>query len=164
MTTVHAFQHPTIDGATKSLQDYAGQVLLIVNVASRCGLTPQYTALEALYQRFKARGLRVLGFPCNDFGAQEPGSEAEIKAFCESKYSVSFPLFAKLHVKGPERAPLYAYLSAQPTAPDGAGDIAWNFAKFLVGRDGRVLARFSPQTAPDAPEVIGAIEAALQPA
>jgi glutathione peroxidase len=163
MTTVHDFQQKTIDGQTKSLKDYAGQPVLIVNVASRCGLTPQYTALEALHQRFKARGLHVLGFPCNDFGAQEPGTEAEIKTFCESKYAVTFPLFAKLHVKGPERAPLYEYLTTQPTAPDGAGDIAWNFAKFLVGRDGKVLARFSPQTTPDAPELISAIEAATRP-
>ena len=152
----------TIDGQDKSLKDYAGHPLLIVNVASRCGLTPQYTALEALYQRFKGRGLVVMGFPCNDFGAQEPGTETEIKTFCESNYNVSFPLFAKVHVKGPKQAPLYEHLTKQSTAPDGAGDIAWNFAKFLVGRDGRVLARFAPQTAPDAPEILSAIEAATK--
>lgn len=162
MTTLHDFQMKTITGESKSLKDYAGHPVLIVNVASRCGLTPQYTALEALYQRFKPHGLSVLGFPCNDFGAQEPGSEAEIKSFCESKYAVTFPLFAKVHVKGPERAPLYEYLTSQTTAPDGSGDIAWNFAKFLVGKDGTVLARFSPQTAPDAPELISAIEAATK--
>lgn len=162
MTTVHDFQVKTIDGQETSLKDYAGHPLLVVNVASRCGLTPQYTALEALYQRFKPRGLVVMGFPCNDFGAQEPGTEAEIKAFCESNYNVSFPLFAKVHVKGPERADLYEYLTTQNTAPDGPGDIAWNFAKFLVGKDGRVLARFAPQTTPDAPEVLTAIEAATK--
>jgi glutathione peroxidase len=162
MTTLHDFQMKTIDGRSKSLKDYAGHPVLIVNVASRCGLTPQYTALESVYQRFKGRGLNVLGFPCNDFGAQEPGTEAEIKGFCETNYSVTFPLFSKVHVKGPERAPLYEFLTAQPTAPDGPGDIAWNFAKFLVGKDGKVLARFSPQTAPDAPEVISAIEAATK--
>ena len=162
MTSVHDFQVKTIDGHNKSLRDYAGHQLLIVNVASRCGLTPQYTALEALYQRFKGRGFTVLAFPCNDFGAQEPGSEAEIKTFCESKYNVTFPLFSKLHVKGNDRAPLYEFLTTQHTAPDGPGDIAWNFAKFLVGSDGRVLARFNPQTAPDAPEVITAIEAATK--
>lgn len=164
MTSVHDFQVKTIDGQNKSLRDYAGHPLLIVNVASRCGLTPQYTALEALYQRFKGRGFTVLAFPCNDFGAQEPGTEAEIKTFCESNYRVSFPLFSKVHVKGPanQRAPLYEFLTSQQTAPDGPGDIAWNFAKFLVGSDGRVLARFNPQTAPDAPEVISAIEAATK--
>lgn len=162
MTTLHDFQVKTIDGQPKSLKDYAGHPTLIVNVASRCGLTPQYTALEALYQRFKARGFTVLGFPCNDFGAQEPGTEAEIKTFCETRYQVSFPLFGKVHVKGAEAAPLYAFLTSQQTAPDGPGDVAWNFAKFLVGKDGKVLARFSPQTAPDAPEVISAIEAATK--
>ena len=162
MTSLHDFQVKTIDGQNKSLRDYAGHPLLVVNVASRCGLTPQYTALEALYQRFKGRGFTVLGFPCNDFGAQEPGTEAEIKTFCESKYNVTFPLFSKLHVKGSERAPLYEFLTSQATAPDGPGDIAWNFAKFLIGSDGRVLARFNPQTAPDAPDVISAIEAATK--
>ena len=162
MTTVHDYQLKTIEGQDKSLKDYAGHPLLIVNVASRCGLTPQYTALEALYQRFKARGLVVVGFPCNDFGAQEPGTEAEIKTFCETNYKVSFPLFAKVHVKGPKQAPLYEHLTTQSTAPDGPGDIAWNFAKFLVGKDGRVLARFGPQTTPDAPEILSAIEAATQ--
>jgi glutathione peroxidase len=164
MTTVHDFQVKTIDGQTKALGDYAGHPLLIVNVASRCGLTPQYTALEAVYRKFKARGFQVLGFPCNDFGAQEPGTEEEIKTFCSTKYDVSFPMFAKIHVKGKEQAPLYDFLTEQQTAPDGPGDIAWNFAKFLVGSDGKVLARFAPQTAPDAPEVISAIEAATKEA
>jgi glutathione peroxidase len=162
MTTVHDFQVKTIDGRELSLADYAGHALLLVNVASRCGLTPQYTALEAVYKRFKARGFVVLGFPCNDFGGQEPGTEAEIKTFCQTSYDVSFPLFAKVHVKGPKRAALFEHLTSQATAPDGPGEIAWNFAKFLIGKDGRVLARFSPQTAPDAPELISAIEAATK--
>jgi glutathione peroxidase len=161
MATLHDFAVKTIDGQSKSLSDYAGKTLLVVNVASRCGLTPQYTALEALHQRFKGQGFSVLGFPCNDFGAQEPGSEAEIKTFCESNYKVSFPLFTKVHVKGGEQAPVYAFLTTQKTAPDGAGDIVWNFAKFLVGGDGQVIARFGPQTTPDAPEVVTAIEKSL---
>jgi glutathione peroxidase len=158
MATLHDFAVKTIDGQSKSLSDYAGKTLLVVNVASRCGLTPQYTALEALHQRFEGQGFSVLGFPCNDFGAQEPGSEAEIKTFCESNYKVSFPLFTKVHVKGGEQAPVYAFLTTQKTAPDGAGDIVWNFAKFLIGGDGQVIARFGPQTTPDAPEVVSAIE------
>jgi glutathione peroxidase len=162
MTTLHDFPVTTIDGHTKSLRDFAGKTLLVVNVASRCGLTPQYTALEALHERFEGRGFAVLGFPCNDFGAQEPGSESEIKQFCETNYKVTFPLFAKVHVKGAERAPVYEFLTTQPTQPDGPGDIVWNFAKFLIGLDGQVLARFSPQLAPDAPEVVGAIEGALK--
>jgi glutathione peroxidase len=162
MTTLHDFEAKTIDGQLKPLRDYAGKTLLVVNVASRCGLTPQYAALEALHQRFRGQGFSVLGFPCNDFGAQEPGSEADIKTFCESNYQVTFPLFSKVHVKGAERAPLYEFLTTQPTAPDGPGDIVWNFAKFLVGGDGRVLARWNPQVAPDAPEVISAIEGAAK--
>ncbi|MET0388017.1 MAG: glutathione peroxidase [Polyangiales bacterium] len=161
MTTLHDFRVNTIDGQPKSLKDYAGHPVLVVNVASRCGLTPQYSALEELYERFKPLGLEVLAFPCNDFGAQEPGTEAEIKTFCETKYNVTFPLFAKLHVKGPEQAPLYGFLTSQQTAPDAAGEVAWNFAKFLVDKEGQVIARFTPQTAPDAPEVLGAIQAAL---
>ena len=161
MATLHDFAVKTIDGQSKSLSDYAGKTLLVVNVASRCGLTPQYTALEALHQRFKGQGFSVLGFPCNDFGAQEPGSEAEIKTFCESNYKVSFPLFTKVHLKGSEQAPVYAFLTTQKTAPDGAGDIVWNFAKFLIGGDGQVIARFGPQTTPDAPEVVTAIEKSL---
>ena len=161
MTTLHDFEVSTIDGKSKPLRDYAGQTLLVVNVASRCGLTPQYSALEALQKRYASRQFTVLGFPCNDFAGQEPGTEAEIKAFCESRYQVSFPLFKKVHVKGAEQAPVYAFLTTQPSAPDGPGDVSWNFAKFLVGGDGKVLARFSPTTTPDAPELVGAIEKAL---
>jgi glutathione peroxidase len=161
MTTAHEFSHSTIDGQPKALSDYRGKVLLIVNVASRCGLTPQYTALEELYRGMKDRGLEVLGFPCNQFAGQEPGTEAEIKQFCESKYDVSFPLFSKLDVNGANRHPLYAWLTAQATKPDGPGDVKWNFGKFLIGRDGNVVARFTPKTSPTAPDVVDAIEAAL---
>jgi glutathione peroxidase len=162
MPTLHDFQVNAIDGQSKSLRDYAGKTLLVVNVASRCGLTPQYTALEALYRRFKDHDFAVLGFPCNDFGAQEPGTESEIKTFCESKYDVSFPLFSRVHVKGDEQAPLYKFLTTQNTAPDGPGDIAWNFAKFLIDGEGKVIARFGPQVAPDAPDVTSAIEKSTQ--
>ena len=149
-----------IDGKDTSLAAYKGKVLLVVNVASHCGNTPQYDAQEAAYKKYKGDGLVVLGFPCNDFGAQEPGTPDEIKTFCTTKYSVDFPLFAKLHVKGPEQHPLYATL----TGPNAAfpGDIDWNFAKFLIGRDGKVITRFKARVKPDAPEVVSAIEAALK--
>ena len=161
MTTLHDFNVTTIDGQPKALADYRGKVLLVVNVASRCGLTPHYTGLEELYREYKARGFEVLGFPCNDFGAQEPGTEAEIKAFCEAKYDVTFPLFSKLHVKGKEQAPLYAFLTTEKSAPEGPGDITWNFAKFVIGKDGKVAARFSPTTLPVAEELTAVIEKAL---
>lgn len=148
-----------IDGKDTTLKAYAGKALLIVNVASRCGNTPQYSGLEAVWKKYKDQGLVVLGFPCNDFGAQEPGTEADIKQFCTSKYDVTFPMFEKLHVKGPERHPLYAELSGEQ-APF-PGDVKWNFGKFLVGRDGRIAARFEPKTKPESPEVTAAIEKAL---
>jgi glutathione peroxidase len=149
-----------IDGKPTSLKAYEGKVLLVVNVASKCGLTPQYKALEGVYQKYKDRGLVVLGFPCNDFGNQEPGSNAEIKEFCSSNYDVSFPLFDKLHVKGPEQHPLYGALTG--SGSPFPGEIAWNFGKFVVGRDGKILARFEPRTTPDAKEVTEAIEQALE--
>ncbi len=148
-----------INGKTTSLKDFKGKVLLIVNVASQCGLTPQYIALEATYNKYQDKGLKVLGFPCNDFGAQEPGTNEEIKDFCSTKYKVSFPLFDKLHVKGSEQHPLYAALSG-PSSPF-PGDVKWNFGKFLVSRDGKILKRFEPEVKPDSAEVIEAIEAAL---
>ena len=160
MATAHDFTATTIDGTAQPLRDYAGRALLIVNVASQCGLTPQYAGLQQLHERFAARGLAVLGFPCNQFGSQEPGSEGQIKTFCETRFGVTFPMFAKVEVNGAGRHPLYGYLTAQATQPDGPGDVTWNFAKFLVGRDGAVLARFSPTVAPDAPELIAAIEQA----
>jgi glutathione peroxidase len=161
MTSAYDFTQKTIDGKDSSLADYRGKVVLIVNVASRCGLTPQYAGLEELYRGMKDRGFAVLGFPCNQFGAQEPGTEAEIQQFCSTKYDVTFPLFSKLEVNGKGRHPLYGWLTEQATQPDGAGDIKWNFAKFLVGRDGKLLARFAPATAATAPTVVDAIEAAL---
>jgi glutathione peroxidase len=157
----HEFTLETIDGAQQSLADYEGKVLLVVNVASRCGLTPHYAGMQQLHDEYRARGFAVLGFPCNQFAGQEPGSEAEIKAFCSAKYGVTFPLFAKLDVNGAGRAPLYAWLTSQATKPDGAGDIAWNFAKFVIGKDGQVAARFDPRVEATAPEVRAAIDAAL---
>ena len=161
MTSFYDFQHKTIDGEDKRLSDYRGKVLLVVNVASRCGLTPQYTGLEELYRDKKDEGLVVLGFPCNQFGAQEPGTEADIKQFCSTKYDVSFPLFAKLDVNGTTRHPLYTWLTSQDTQPEGAGDIKWNFGKFLINREGNVVARFSPTAAPTSESVIDAIDGAL---
>ena len=148
-----------IDKKDTSLKAYKGKVLLVVNVASRCGLTPQYKALEQLHQKYKSKGFTVLGFPCNDFGAQEPGSNAEIKTFCSSNYKVSFPLFDKLHVKGAEQHPLYTALSGKDSP--FPGDVKWNFGKFLIGKNGEILKRFEPTTTPDDAQVNAAIEAAL---
>jgi glutathione peroxidase len=145
-----------IDGKDTSLKAYKGKVLLIVNVASKCGLTPQYSALEELQKKYADKGFTVLGFPCNDFASQEPGSADEIKKFCSSKYDVTFPLFEKLHVKGAEQHPLYTALTGK--AAVFPGDVKWNFGKFLVSRDGKIVARFEPKTTPDSPEVTKAIE------
>ncbi|MEX2208478.1 MAG: glutathione peroxidase [Myxococcota bacterium] len=161
MPTLHDFTQTSIDGKPRSLADYKGQAALIVNVASKCGLTPQYAGLEKLHETYAARGLAVLGFPCNQFGGQEPGSEQQIADFCTTNYGVKFPMFSKLEVNGESRAPLYAWLTQEQTQPDGPGDVLWNFAKFLVGKDGRVIARFNPRVAPDAPELVAAIEKAL---
>jgi len=149
------------DGRLKTLSDYAGKVLLFVNTASRCGFTPQYEGLQRLYDAHHSNGFEVLAFPCNQFGGQEPGSDADVKAFCSTKYDVSFPLFSKLDVNGVARAPLYAWLTAEKTKPDGPGDIAWNFAKFVVGKDGRVKARFNPRVEPSDAALRKAIDAAL---
>ncbi len=146
----------TPDGADKSLGDYAGSVLLVVNVASRCGFTPQYEGLQALQDSYGAKGFAVLGFPCNDFGAQEPGNLDEIKTFCSTKFGASFELFDKVHAMGSTTEP---YTTLNQTEP--AGDVAWNFEKFLVGRDGTVISRFKSGVAPDSAELKGAIEAAL---
>ncbi len=161
MPTLHDFTQTTLDGKPQSLADFKGKATLIVNVASKCGLTPQYAGLEKLHETYGARGLAVLGFPCNQFGGQEPGSEAQIADFCTTNYGVKFPMFAKLEVNGAGRAPLYAWLTEAKTEPDGPGDVLWNFAKFLVGKDGVVIARFNPRVAPDAPELVAAIEKAL---
>ncbi|MET4633759.1 glutathione peroxidase [Kaistia defluvii] len=143
-----------IDGSQASLGDYAGRVLLVVNVASKCGLTPQYDGLEALYRTYKDRGLTVVGFPANNFMGQEPGTNAEIQDFCRLTYGVDFPMFAKISVKGDDRHPLYDALA-------GDEDISWNFEKFLIGRDGKVVARFAPKTEPQDPAVVEAIETEL---
>ena len=148
-----------IDGKETSLKAYQGKVLLIVNVASKCGLTPQYKALEAVYEKYKDKGFVILAFPCNQFNGQEPGSNEQIKQFCSTKYSVTFPLFDKIEVNGPGRHALYVAL-AGPGSPF-PGDIKWNFGKFLISRDGKILKRFEPRTVPDAPEVTEAIETAL---
>jgi glutathione peroxidase len=133
----------------------------VVNVASKCGLTPQYRQLQELYERYRERGLEVLGFPCNEFGGQEPASEAQIQEFCSLTFGVTFPMFSKVRVNGESRDPMYAYLTSQPTAPDGPGDIRWNFAKFLVGKDGAVTARFSPMVTPLDPALVAAVEKSL---
>lgn len=148
-----------IDGKATTLKPYEGKVMLIVNVASRCGNTKQYKELQALHDQYSKEGLAVLGFPCNDFGGQEPGSNEDIKTFCTTKYNVTFPMYDKLVVKGPEKHPLYQELSG-PESPF-PGDVKWNFGKFLVGRDGKILARFDPKTKPDDTKVVAAIEEAL---
>jgi glutathione peroxidase len=152
----------TIDGIPESLSAYKGKTVLIVNVASKCGYTPQYAGLQKLYSTYKDRGFVILGFPANNFMAQEPGTNAEIKTFCSRTYNVTFPMFSKISVKGDGQAPLYQYLTEQ--SPNGGthGDIKWNFTKFLVGKDGKVLARFEPAVTPGSPEMQKAIEAALQ--
>ncbi|HLK35833.1 MAG TPA: glutathione peroxidase [Polyangiaceae bacterium] len=159
--SIYDFSPKTIDGAEKSLADYKGRVLFVVNVASQCGLTPQYTGLEKLHETYGARGLSVLGFPANEFGAQEPGSNDQVKEFCTTNYGVKFDMFAKVKVKGAGIDPLFDYLTRPETNPSFSGEIKWNFNKFLLGRDGKVLARFEPPVAPTSPEVIHAIETAL---
>ncbi len=160
--TVLDFEVKDIDGDAVKLHDkYAGKVLLIVNTASKCGYTPQYADLEALYEQYKAKGLEVLAFPSNDFGGQEPGTEAEIKEFCSSKFKVTFPLFSKVVVKGDGKAPLYQYLTDTKTHPETGGEVKWNFTKFLVGRDGKVIARYEPKVKPTDDTVKEAVEKAL---
>jgi glutathione peroxidase len=159
--TVHQFEAKTIDGSLKKLTDYDGKVILVVNVASQCGLTPQYAGLQALHEEFAPRGFAVLGFPANEFGAQEPGTDEQIKDFCASRFSVKFDMFAKVKVKGPGIDPLFEFLTNQATNPKFSGDIKWNFNKFLVGKHGEVLARFEPQVEPTSPEVKLAVEKAL---
>ncbi|HYC54674.1 MAG TPA: glutathione peroxidase [Candidatus Binatia bacterium] len=161
MSNLHDFEVRNIDGQPQSLADYRGKVVLVVNVASKCGLTPQYEGLEALQKKYEDRGFTVLGFPCNQFAGQEPGTEGEIKSFCSLTYGVTFPLTSKVDVNGDSRDPVYGWLTSQSTSPDGAGDIKWNFAKFLVGKDGNVIARFSPTVSPEDPELVEAIEKAL---
>ena len=159
--TVHDLPVNTLNGEPGSLADLAGRTLLVVNVASKCGLTPQYAGLERLHERYAGRGFAVVGFPCNQFGGQEPGTAAEIGEFCSTTYGVTFPMLEKVEVNGPGRHPVYTELTAVPDASGEAGDVQWNFEKFLVGPDGRVLARFRPQTTPEDPALIAAIEANL---
>jgi len=161
MPTLHDFTMKTIDGEQHSLAEFKDKVLLVVNVASKCGLTPQYTDLEKLHEELAPRGFAVVGFPCNQFAGQEPGTDAEVKTFCSTTYGVTFPLFSKVDVNGPSRAPLYAWLTGQNAQPEGAGDIKWNFGKFVVDKQGKVVARFDPTTKPDAPELKQVIEKAL---
>ncbi len=179
MSSIYDIDVVTIDGQATTLADYKGKTLLIVNTASECGLTPQYEALEKLYESRKAEGLEILGFPCNQFGAQEPGEEAEIKSFCTARFGVTFPMFSKIDVNGDSRHPLYQLLfAAQPertTAPDSEfveklkgygfdskeGDVLWNFEKFLVSKDGEVVGHFAPDMTPDHPILTDALNAAL---
>jgi glutathione peroxidase len=160
--SLYDFSLNSIDGQPAPLAAYKGKVLLVVNVASKCGFTPQYKALEALYEKYKDQGLVVVGFPANNFMAQEPGTNEEIKTFCSRTYNVSFPMYSKISVKGDDKAPIYQYLTDKTANPNTGGEIQWNFTKFLVSRDGTIIARFEPKVKPDSPEVISAIEKALQ--
>jgi glutathione peroxidase len=159
--SVHDIELQTLAGSPASLGDFAGSAIFVVNVASECGLTPQYAGLQRLHDRFAERGFTVAGFPCNQFGAQEPGTADEISEFCSVNYGVTFPMFAKIDVNGPDRHPLYTELTGAPDAEGQAGDIQWNFEKFLVNGDGKIVARFRPLTEPEAPEVVAAIEETL---
>jgi len=159
MSLIHEIPVTAADGSQTNLSDQAGKVLLIVNVASKCGFTPQYEGLEALQKRYAGKGFSVLGFPCNQFGAQEPGDAAEIASFCKLTYDVDFPIFAKIHVNGDEAAPLYLYLKDEAPGLLGSKKIKWNFTKFLVDRAGKVVKRYAPQTKPE--ELAGDVEALL---
>ena len=159
--SVYDFTPSSIDGQPAPLSAWKGKVLLLVNVASKCGFTPQYKALESTYESYKDRGLVIVGFPANNFGGQEPGSNEEIKTFCSRTYNVQFPMMSKISVKGDDMDDLYKYLTDKTAHPETGGDIRWNFTKFLVDRNGSVIARFEPKTTPDSPEVKAAIEKAL---
>jgi glutathione peroxidase len=156
--SVFDFKMKDIDGKDVKLKKYKGNVLLVVNTASKCGYTPQYEGLQATFDKYKDLGFYVLGFPANNFGGQEPGTEKEIKEFCTSKYKVTFPMFAKISVKGDDKDRLYTYLTRKETNPEFGGDITWNFNKFLIDRKGKIVARFSSKQKPDSPEVIEAID------
>ena len=160
-SNLYNFTLPNIDGKPMPLADFKGKVILMVNVASQCGYTPQYSALEAIYEKYKSQGFVILGFPANNFGQQEPGTNEEIKTFCSRKYSVTFPMYSKISVKGDDQAPLYQYLT-QTADPTHTGDIKWNFTKFLVDRQGNVVGRFEPKVTPDSPEVTSAVEKLLK--
>jgi glutathione peroxidase len=159
---VYDFTLSSIDGQPAPLAAYKGKAILLVNVASKCGFTPQYTALESLYEKYKDRGLVIVGIPANNFGAQEPGTNQEIKTFCTRTYHVSFPMMSKVSVKGDDKAPLYQFLTDPSTDPQHGGEIKWNFTKFLIDRNGEIAARFEPNVTPDSPDVTAAVEKALQ--
>ena len=161
-SSVHEFTMDAINGTPTPLASFKGKVMLVVNVASQCGYTYQYEGLQALYVKYKDQGLVVVGFPANNFGAQEPGSNAEIGAFCKSKFGVTFPMFSKISVKGSDKAPLYQFLTDKNANPKTGGEIPWNFTKYLVDRDGKVLARFDAPVEPESKELTSAIEAALK--
>jgi glutathione peroxidase len=160
--SIYDFTMKSIDGQQVSLKSYSGKVVLLVNVASKCGFTPQYAGLEALYEKYKDRGLVIVGVPANNFMAQEPGTDEEIKKFCSNKYNVTFPMMSKVSVLGDDKTPLYVYLTGKDTDPQFAGDIKWNFTKFLFDRNGNPVARFEPNVTPDSPQVTAAIESALK--
>jgi len=159
--SVYDFTLNSIEGPPASLGAYKGKVLMVVNVASRCGYTPQYSTLESVYEKYKDRGLVIVGVPANNFGAQEPGTNEEIKTFCTRKYNVQFPMMSKVSVKGSDIAPLYQYLTDSSANPKTGGEIKWNFTKFLFDRNGNVVARFEPDVTPDSSQVVAAIEKAL---
>ena len=159
--SVYNFTLKSIDGKPVSLKNYHGKVLLLVNVASRCGFTPQYPGLESLYEKYKDRGLVIVGIPANNFASQEPGTNEEIKKFCSRKYNVTFPMMAKVSVLGADKTPLYGFITDKAANPEIGGDIKWNFTKFIFDREGKPVARFEPAVTPDSPEVTAAIESAL---
>jgi glutathione peroxidase len=160
--SIYNFTLRSIDGQSVPLRSYHGKVLMVVNVASRCGFTPQYAGLESLYEKYKDRGFVIVGVPANNFGGQEPGTNEEIKKFCSTKYNVSFPMMSKVSVLGPDKTPLYAFLTDSSINPKIGGDIKWNFTKFLFDRKGKPVARFEPAVTPDSPQVVEAIEQALE--
>jgi glutathione peroxidase len=160
--SVYDYQLNSIEFARVPLSDFKGKVVMIVNVASRCGYTPQYAALESLYRQHKAQGFVILGIPANNFGQQEPGTNSEIKQFCRRKYDVTFPMMSKVSVAGNDMIPLYQYLTDKSQNPKTGGEIKWNFTKFLIGRDGTIVARFEPAVSPDDPALVGAVETALK--
>ena len=162
--SIYDFTMNSIDGKATSLSSLKGKVVLLVNVASRCGFTPQYSALESVYEKYKGRGFVIVGIPANNFGSQEPGTNEEIKTFCSTKYNVTFPMMSKVSVKGGDITPLYQYLTDKTANPQTGGEIQWNFTKFLVGPDGKPVARFEPNVTPDDPQVVAAIEKALSAA
>jgi glutathione peroxidase len=162
-SSVYEFTMNSIEGHPMPLANFQGKVMLIVNVASKCGFTPQYEGLEAVYEKYKDQGFVIVGFPANNFMAQEPGTNEEIKTFCSTKYNVKFPLYSKISVKDDDKAPLYQFLTDQAANPKTGGEIKWNFTKFLVDRNGKVVARFESPVKPESPEVTSAIEKALKP-